>query len=161
MSTESVKNTRTRALMGDLHAALIEITSAMNRPQRDEELLREAGVPLDRALFRLLVGAAKLGPIPVVELSERFGLDHSTVSRQITRLERLGLIARQVSATDRRVREVVVTEAGKAMSDRIDVARQRLSEEIFKTWTEQDIVDLARLMSRFAQAFREEGQSES
>jgi DNA-binding MarR family transcriptional regulator len=73
----------------------------------------------------------------------------------------LGLIARQVSATDRRVREVVVTEAGKAMSDRIDVARQRMSEEIFKTWTEQDIFDLARLMSRFARAFREDGQSAS
>src|SRR5690606_26130710 len=95
----------------------------------------------------------------VVELSERFGLDHSTVSRQITKLESLGLIVRQVSATDRRVREVVVTEAGKAMADRIDVARQRMSEEIFKTWTEQDIVDLTRLMSRFAQAFREDGQS--
>ncbi len=159
MSTESVKNTRKSALMGDLHAALIEITSAMNRPQRDEELLQEAGVPLDRALFRLLVGAAKLGPIPVVELSERFGLDHSTVSRQITKLEELGLIARQVSATDRRVREVVVTEAGKAMSDRIDVARQRMSEEIFETWTEQDIIDLVRLISRFAQAFREDRQS--
>ena len=39
MSTNNVQNTRTSAMMRDLHGALIEIVSAMNRPQRDDELV--------------------------------------------------------------------------------------------------------------------------
>lgn len=39
----------------------------MNRPQRDEAMIREAGIGLDRALFPLLVLIEKRGPIGVVE----------------------------------------------------------------------------------------------
>ena len=49
-----------------LHDALISIVSEMNRPQRDEAMVREAGISLDRALFPLLVGIERLGPIGVL-----------------------------------------------------------------------------------------------
>ncbi|MEJ0066289.1 MAG: hypothetical protein WDM85_13435 [Caulobacteraceae bacterium] len=46
--------------------AMIELVGLFNSPQRDDLLLREAGVALDRALFPLLVrlgmsGAAERG----------------------------------------------------------------------------------------------------
>lgn len=155
MSTKNVQNTRTKALFRELHGALIEITTAMNRPQRDEELIQEAGVSLDKALFKLLVAVERLGPVRVVELAERLGVDHSTVSRQISKLESLGLIARQPSTTDGRVRDAVLTEAGRKTTDKIDQARQRMANEIFETWEDQDVADLVRLMSRFAKAFQD------
>jgi hypothetical protein len=66
-----------------LHGALLDIVSAINRPQRDEALIREAGIALDRALFPLLVGIERFGPIGVVELADRIGCDYTTVSRQV------------------------------------------------------------------------------
>ena len=69
----------------------------MNRPQRDEALIREAGIPLDRALFPLLVGIERFGPIGVVELADRVGRDYTTVSRQVAKLESLGLAERRQS----------------------------------------------------------------
>src|SRR5690348_15051067 len=98
-----------------LHGALLDIVSAMNRPQRDEAMIREAGIPLDRALFPLLVGIERVGPIGVVELADRAGRDYTTVSRQVAKLESLGLVARRESERDRRVREAVITPKGKAM----------------------------------------------
>ena len=154
MSTNNVQNTRTSAMMRDLHGALIEIVSAMNRPQRDDELVREAGITLDRALFRLLVAVERMGPIGVVELAERVGLDYTTVSRQVGKLDSLGLVARKGSAADRRVREAVITPEGKRMTEKIDAARERMSQAIFDQWEEKDIADLVRLMGRFAEAFR-------
>ncbi|MBJ3777852.1 MarR family winged helix-turn-helix transcriptional regulator [Acuticoccus mangrovi] len=154
-STKNVHNTHMSPMMRDLHGALIEIVSVMNRPQRDEELVREAGVSLDRALFRLLVAVERLGPIGVVELADRLGVDHTTVSRQIAKLDGLGLVSRQGNPADRRVREAVVTEAGKAMTDKIDAARERMSRAIFETWKDEDVADLVRLMCRFAEAFRD------
>ena len=52
MSTKKVHNAPIKPYLRDLHGALIEIVSAMNRPQRDDDLMQEAGVTLDRALFR-------------------------------------------------------------------------------------------------------------
>jgi len=156
MSTDNVQNTHTSELMRNLHGALIEIVSAMNRPQRDDELVREAGISLDRALFRLLVAVERMGPIGVVELAERVGVDYTTVSRQVAKLDGLGLVARQGSAADRRVREAIITPEGKLVTDKIDAARERMSRAIFDTWDEKDIADLVRLMRRFADAFRQD-----
>ncbi len=131
---------------------VIEIVGVMNRPQRDEMLINEAGIRLDRALFPLLVLIERLGPIGVVELADRVGRDYTTVSRQAAKLESLGLIERRESAIDRRVREAVITPQGKTMTDLIDAARERLSLAIFENWDMQDIDELVRLMGKFAHA---------
>ncbi|WP_237150983.1 MarR family winged helix-turn-helix transcriptional regulator [Pseudomonas sp. ADAK13] len=150
MSTENVQNTPIGRQIRELHGALIEIVGAMNRPQRDEVMVREAGIALDRALFPLVVLVERLGPIGVVELADRVGRDYTTVSRQVAKLESLGLVDRQESAKDRRVRESVITPEGKAMTDRVDEARTRMGMAIFANWEQQDIDDLVRLMGKFA-----------
>nr|WP_256346569.1 MarR family winged helix-turn-helix transcriptional regulator [Pseudomonas gingeri] len=113
-------------------------------------MVREAGIALDRALFPLLVLVERLGPIGVVELADRVGRDYTTVSRQVAKLDSLGLVERQENANDRRVREAVITAKGKAMTDRIDAARERMGQGIFATWEHQDVADLVRLIRRFA-----------
>src|SRR5579862_6174719 len=75
-----------------LHHALIDLVGMMNRPQRDTALIREAGISLDRALFPLLVGIERKGPIGVGELADRVGRDYTTVSRQVAKLESLKLV---------------------------------------------------------------------
>ena len=161
MSTKNVQNTRKKHVFRDLHDALVEITIAMNRPQRDEALIQEAGLSLDKALFKLLVAIERLGPVGVVELAERMGLDHSTVSRQVSKLESLGLITRQPSVTDGRVREAVLTKTGRTMTAKIDEARQRMLSEILETWEDKDVADLVRLMSRFTKAFQDDPKNDN
>jgi DNA-binding MarR family transcriptional regulator len=129
---------------------LIDIVSVMNRPQRDEMMVREAGISLDRALFPLLVGIERLGPIGIVELADRVGRDYTTVSRQVAKLESLDLVERQAGAADRRVREAIVTPKGKTMSDAVDAARERMGRAIFAKWEERDVEELIRLMRKFA-----------
>jgi DNA-binding MarR family transcriptional regulator len=154
-SRNNVQNTRISHQVRALHAALLDIVSLMNQPQRDETLIKAAGIPLDRALFPLLVGIERFGPIGVVEMADRVGRDYTTVSRQVAKLESLGLIERRGNATDRRVREAVVTPKGKAMTDRVDAAREKIGRTVFATWDGQEIDDLVRLMRKFADAMTE------
>lgn len=156
MSTKRVQNAHMRAQLRDLHGSLVEIVGVMNRPQRDEAMVREAGISLDRALFPLLVLVERVGPIGVVELADRVGRDYTTVSRQVAKLESLSLILRQESAVDRRVRESVITEKGKAMTDRVDDARERMGVSIFSTWEEGDFENLVRLMRKFAEDIKDD-----
>jgi len=156
-SSESVQNTHISEQLRKLHGAMLDIVSVMNRPQRDEMLIKAAGIPLDRALFPLLVGIERFGPIGIVDMADRVGRDYTTVSRQVAKLESLDLVARQGSATDRRVREAIITAKGKAMTDLVDAARERIGRSIFESWDMHDIDELVRLMRKFADAVSDEG----
>ncbi len=140
---------RTRQELKVLHGALVDLVAMMNEPQRDDTLLNEAGVSLDRALFPLLVGIERYGPIGVVDLAAKAGRDYSTVSRQVTRLESLGLIDRQASEADRRINEAVITAKGKNITAALDAARQRLATPLLARWSDEDFSTLVRLLRRF------------
>ncbi len=151
-SRKSVQRTHIREQVRALHEALIDIISVINRPQRDEMMVREAGISLDRALFPLLVVVERRGPIGVVDLADRVGRDYTTVSRQVAKLERLGLVQRRAAAADRRVSQATVTAKGKSMTDALDKARQRIAAATLATWDDRDIKELVRLMRMFADA---------
>ena len=146
-----MQNTPISSRLSDLHEALIDIVAVMNRPQGDQAILKEAGVALDRALFPLLVLVDRRGPIGVGDLADRVGRDYTTVSRQVAKLEQLGLVARRTGA-DRRVREAIVTPAGKTMNAVIDAARQRLATQVLASWSARDLAQLTRLLRKFADA---------
>jgi DNA-binding MarR family transcriptional regulator len=133
-----------------LHAALVDLAGLMNRPQLDDVLLKEAGVSLDRALFPLLSGIERHGPIGVVGLAERAGRDYTTVSRQVAKLAELGLIERRPSPTDARVHEAVLSPKGREMTEAFAAARERLAAPVLSRWSEADFNDLVRLLRRFA-----------
>lgn len=134
----------------ELREAMLDLTGIINRPQPDAALIEAAGVDLDRALFPLLARIARLGPLGIVELAELAGRDYSTVSRQVAKLESLGLVARCPSPDDGRVKAAVITEQGRAMTRTLDAARQKLIEKMLVDWEPDDVRVLAHLLRRFA-----------
>src|SRR5215469_13296989 len=122
-STKKVQNTHIRGTLRQLHSAVLDIVAVMNQPQRDQFLIEEAGIALDRALFPLLISIQRFGPIGIVELADRLGRDYTTVSRQVSKLQQLGLAKRQASSLDGRVSQALITQKGKRMTDLVDAAR--------------------------------------
>jgi len=155
-SKKKVQDTHSSEQMKVLHGALISIVSTLNRPRNDEKMIEEAGIRLDRALFSVLVGIERLGPIGVMELAERTGRDYTTISRQVAKLESLGLVNRRVNPADRRVREAIISSKGKAMTDRIDAARERMGNVIFKDWSRDELDVFVRLIRKFAASLEDD-----
>ena len=133
-----------------LREALMDINGILNRPQPDAALIALAGVDLDRALFPLLVRVERRGPLGIGELAELVGRDYTTVSRQVAKLESLGLVGRQVNAQDARIKEAVATEQGRAMARSLDGAREKIFASVLADWDKRDVADLARLMRKLA-----------
>jgi len=133
-----------------LASALIDLVGCMNSPRQDDVLLREAGVSLDRALFPLLVRISASTSIGVAELAEQAGRDPSTVSRQIARLEELGLVSRQPGKKDLRIREARITGAGARTIHSITAARRRLLDQLLSDWTGEERESLPRLLRKLA-----------
>jgi DNA-binding MarR family transcriptional regulator len=135
-----------------LYLALFDLHGILNRPQPGLVLMREAGISLDRALFMLLVRIERRGPIGIVELAEISGRDYTTVSRQVAKLESLGLASRRTGAVDRRIRGVTITPAGLAMTSEVDRVRENLLTAILATWSPGEMHELARLSRRLVDA---------
>ncbi len=161
MSTKNVHSAHIIESLPVLHRAMMELVSEMNRPERDAQMLEMAGLSLERALFPLLVAIERLGPIGVVDLASRAGRDYTTVSRQVARLEELGLVTRQSSAADRRVREAVITPLGKQSTDAIDRAREQGALALFGDWSKSDFDELVRLLGKLADGLTEKADQPS
>ena len=136
--------------LSQLREALLDLTGLLNQPQPDAALIALAGVELDRALFPLLVRVERRGPLAYGELAGLCGRDYSTVSRQIAKLETLGLVERRTAAQDARVTEVAITRKGRVMTRALDAAREKLMRALLADWSSEEIAQLARLLRRFA-----------
>ena len=150
MSRKKTIHDRIRESLPELLVSVLDIVGVFNSPERDAAMLESAGLTFERALYPLLVLVGKYGPIGVVGVATRIGRDYTTVSRQLARLEELGLAKRRARAGDRRTREAVLTRAGKVATDAVDAARMRLAHRMFRDWSRDDYDQLLRLTRMLA-----------
>ena len=136
-------------------SALLALMGCLNSPRQDDVLLREAGVALDRALFPLLVRLSSTGPMGVAQLADRAGRDPSTVSRQLAKLEELGLVRRPKAQSDLRVREAAITKAGERVVEAITTARHKLLGKLLEDWSAQERQIFPQLLQRLADAMNQ------
>ncbi|MFF1544733.1 MarR family winged helix-turn-helix transcriptional regulator [Streptomyces sp. NPDC058291] len=71
------------------------------------------------------------------ELLESVGLDHSTVSKSLRRMQDAGLLVREPAAHDRRVMVVHLTDKGRAMREPIAALWRALEETSARNLSEQ------------------------
>lgn len=110
-------------------------------------LHQQAGLGLSdyRALSRLAV--ANGGELRMQNLAEAIGLDQSSVSRLVARLERAGLTQRDICPEDRRGIYSVITEEGRerqAAAEPIYVAT--LTAALARHASDPDLADAVRAL---------------
>ncbi len=140
----------------DLLTAMMDLVGFLNSPRQDDVLLKAAGVRLDRALFPLLVRIGRAGRVNVGELADQVGRDPSTISRQIAKLEHLGLVER-LEGSDRRTRAAQITARGEQVMASLATAREAALEKVVGGWTPDERETLARLTRRFVDGLRDGG----
>lgn len=103
-----------------------------------------------RALDVLAEGGARVG-----ELAAQVGVDETTGTRLVDRLEALGLVERRSLAADRRVTVVGLTVAGEKLVAEVAVRRERFFAEVLAELEPEERVELVRLTAKAAGALRE------
>ncbi|MEZ5824829.1 MAG: MarR family transcriptional regulator [Geminicoccaceae bacterium] len=81
--------------------------------------MREAGVDLTPVQFAALHAISVKPGIDQATIAATIAYDRATIGGVIDRLEAKGLVERKVSRRDRRAREVGLSEAGRALLDRV------------------------------------------
>lgn len=126
-----------------------EVALLMRRAEATRRATGEAPHrALDRAAYLLLRRLDQDGPLQIGELAQGLGLDGSTVTRQVSVLERDGLVRRGRSEADGRAIVVTPTREGLRRVAGVRDARAALYDRILSGWDEADRSDLARLLAR-------------
>ncbi|MFI6234022.1 MarR family winged helix-turn-helix transcriptional regulator [Micromonospora sp. NPDC050784] len=107
---------------------------------------------LDRAAYVILRHLADAGPQNVSALAARLNLDGSTVTRQVSALQRDGLITRTPDPSDGRGTVISPTPAGLQRMAVVQAARTRLYGDMLADWSPEDRSTLAALLGRLNQA---------
>ncbi|SHF26328.1 DNA-binding transcriptional regulator, MarR family [Kaistia soli DSM 19436] len=137
-----------------LALALLDLARFISDTRRDRYLIAEAGLDLDPAFLPLLVRLGTYGPAGVVELADELGRDHSSMSRQVAKLEAVGLAERARAASDARLRIAKITQSGQAAVAALAAARKRALDQAIGNWTAADRETLGRLLGRFTSALQ-------
>jgi MarR family transcriptional regulator for hemolysin len=67
----------------------------------------------------IAVAAKAAAPLSQSELADRLGVEGSTIVSMVDRLVKAGLIIRETSIADRRVKRVVLTQAGNLLYEKV------------------------------------------
>ena len=134
---------QSRALLDHIAYEVILITryAAQNLPTIKRKAI------MDRSALILLARLNAQGPMTVNELAEAFGLNVSTVHRQLKAAIANNLIE-TVDATDQPAKLHRPTAEGLSTLQRELSARREDLEKIYADWDEEDIESFARLLRK-------------
>ena len=90
------------------------------------------------------------GPVRLSDLAFWQGVDKSTITPQVRRLETRGLVERKSSADDRRAALLALTTKGQSVQQRRAATGAALIDKLLQTWPPHDRTEFARLFRLFA-----------
>ena len=126
-----------------------QMTMLLRRVQRIHISTASGGeMDLDRSAYGILCRLADEGPQRLGLLASAFGLDPSTITRQVQALEKAGLVERHADPDARRASILDLTEEGKVTLAHTRAYRRERLEEVLADWPEHDREELARLLTK-------------
>lgn len=114
-----------------------------------------AGHDLTPVQYAVLKAVAASGTVDQTSLAGQVALDRSTVGTVIDRLATRGLLERTVSPTDRRVRHLAATPAGRRVLDAIQPAVDRTQERLLAPLTPEERTALLSALGKIAASHNE------
>jgi DNA-binding MarR family transcriptional regulator len=126
-----------------------QITVLLRRVQRIHLSTTTGDVNLERSAYGIMCKLADEGPQRLGALATAFGLDPSTITRQVQALEEIGLADRKTDPSDRRASILDLTPNGRAVLDDTRARRRSRLQAALSDWPEADLTDFGRLLKEF------------
>jgi len=126
-----------------------QITVLLRRVQRIHLSTTSGDVNLERSAYGIMCKLADEGPQRLGALATAFGLDPSTITRQVQALEEIGLASRQTDPSDRRASILDLSPNGREVLDSTRARRRERLQKALSDWPEADLTDFGRLLKEF------------
>ncbi|AKN69018.1 MULTISPECIES: MarR family winged helix-turn-helix transcriptional regulator [Streptomyces] len=125
--------------------------SAVGAVKRDMGRILPPDCPAGSAAVLTLLG--RHGDMRMSKLAELLAVDMSVTSRHVAHVAARGWIERHPDPADKRSRILRLTPAGLEQLDELSRRTTHLLAERLADWTDEDVGDLIRLMTRLRASF--------
>lgn len=134
-----------------MHTTHIEqqLTILLRRVQRIHFTTYSGEIELDRSAYGILCRLVDEGPQRLGTLAQAFGLDPSTITRQVQALEQESLVERRPDPTDRRASLLDLTVQGRQVLTETRSRRREWLQAALGDWDEHDPEEFGRLLEKF------------
>jgi DNA-binding MarR family transcriptional regulator len=129
-----------------------QLTVLFRRVQRIHLSTSSGDVALERSAYGIMCKLADEGPQRLGTLAAAFGLDPSTITRQVHALEEIDLAYRMSDPSDRRASILDLSDHGREALEESRTYRRSRVKQALADWSEGDRDDFARLLHRFNDA---------
>ena len=130
-----------------------QLTLLLRRVQHMHGMTAPDGnVEVDRSGYGILSRIADSGPQRLSELAHTFGLDPSTITRQVQALEGSGLLERRRDPHDRRASLLTLTQAGRDVLGSTRSLRIERLRAAMSAWSSEERRTFGRLLEDFNDA---------
>jgi MarR family transcriptional regulator for hemolysin len=109
----------------------------------DRKLRAEGGTRATWSVLELLIAH---GPMPQRDLARLLGIEGPTLTNQVDRLVRSGLLERRPEPNDRRIARVALTEDGRALYQRLAVVVKQTKDDVMRGLSPREMDQLMRLL---------------
>ena len=100
----------------------------------------------------MLTYVAENGPMRASEIAEQFDIDKGAISRQVTHLTELGLLARVTDPDDGRAMLVSVSDEGRTPADRRGPAPSQVARRAARRLGREDLTGFVAALGRYNRA---------
>jgi MarR family transcriptional regulator for hemolysin len=109
--------------------------------------LKSLGV--SQASWMTITAAAKArSPLSQSELAERLAVEGATMVSMVDRLVKAGLVRREPSTTDRRIKHVVLTEAGNRLYGKVRTEAAAVRKELLAAMEPNQLLAATELLEK-------------
>src|SRR5580692_5901438 len=117
--------------MSDLEERFSDALHSTSRSWRQAVDRRLKYLGVSQASWMTIAIAAKArSPLSQSELADKLGVEGATMVAMIDRLVKAGLVTREASTTDRRIKRVVLTPAGLNVYEKVKAEATALRKEL-------------------------------
>ena len=96
----------------------------------------------------IAIAAKESTPLSQSELADKLGIEGATMVSMVDRLVAQGLVTREASTTDRRIKRVVLTEAGSALYEKVRAEAVQLRRELLADLDPKKLLIATELLER-------------
>jgi DNA-binding MarR family transcriptional regulator len=126
-----------------------QLTVLLRRSVRIHMMTQHDDLALERSAYAILSKLADEGPQRLGVLAAAFGLDSSTITRQVRALEQASLAVRERDPSDGRVFLLRLTDHGRDVLRRTRRHRRARLQQALVDWSDVDLEEFGRLLHEF------------
>ena len=133
--------------MSDLEERFSDALHSTSRSWRQAVDRRLKYLGVSQASWMTIAFAAKArSPLSQSELAEKLGVEGATMVAMIDRLVKAGLVIREASTTDRRIKRVVLTPAGVSIYEKVRAEAAAFRAELLARVDEKQLLAATQLL---------------